>query len=100
MKKNIDEIKRQLRNLRNQQSRLRAKIRDPELVKRKRAERNKKYWNELPPEKKKQLLEKHKERNRMNPERCKIYRKRHYLKHRDEILARVRNNYWKKKNAS
>ncbi len=84
------EIKRQIHNLRQKQSRLKAKAKDPNGFKQKERARHKKYWAELDPEKKKAKLVRQSELNKNNKEKTNEYQRKSYRKNKEKILEKKR----------
>ena len=86
----VQEIKKKIRNLEVQQSRLKLKE-DPvayqeSLAKQRIRSRN--YWASLTPEQKAEKKKRDHELKKLNPERTRATTKKSYYKNRDKILAK------------
>jgi hypothetical protein len=85
---NLAEIKRKIKNNQCALSRLRAKERDPEGYALKNRNRARKYWANLDPKKKAEVIRKASIRAKENRKKVNGYQRKSYLKHREEILEK------------
>ena len=74
------QLKKQIHNLQQRKSRLKLKMQDPELYKKKRSERHKKYWASLPLEKKKKIIAKINKNNKQHRERTRLASRKYRAK--------------------
>lgn len=83
---NTIELKRQIHNLQQRQSRLIAKQKDPEGYNLKNRLRNRTYWANLDPIKKAAKIVRQSKRNKAHQLEINAYQRKHYAKNKDKIL--------------